>query len=218
MDYSKDSSIGSSRDSSKDSSGVSAKDSSLGSSLDSSRACWGQDVSGLDQVLAEELGLKFPEAHGDPAALAAMASSIRRKNRSSLAFLPFCCTVEAEALGARINLGDSAIGPRPGEFVHGSLSEFLSAGREIDLESGRAAAVLKACARLAGEGLKVAVEISGPLSILNCLMNLSQAIKDWRKDERLAAEAFERLGDQLLKYALAVKASGAALVSYADPI
>ncbi|MDR1045877.1 MAG: hypothetical protein LBP33_12325 [Candidatus Adiutrix sp.] len=181
-------------------------------------ACGHQDGGGLDPQLAEELGLSFPGAHYEPGSLAAMAVSLMKKNRGSLALLPFCCTVEAEALGANINLGNAAIGPRPGDFVHHSLTEFMSSGREIDLESGRLAAILKACRMLAEDGHKVAVEISGPLSILSGLMELSLVVKAWRKDERLMRKAFEYLGGLIIKYALALKASGAVIVSYADPV
>ena len=180
--------------------------------------CGHQDGGGLDPHLAAELGLGFPESHYSALSLAAMAVAIMKKNRAELALLPFCCTVEAEALGAKVNLGNAAIGPRPGEFCHQSLDEFMAAGREMDLYSGRPAAILKACELMAAEGHNVAVEISGPLSILSGLMELSQVIKAWRKDEDSLARAFEHLGWQIIRYALALKESGAAIISYADPI
>jgi uroporphyrinogen-III decarboxylase len=168
--------------------------------------------------LTDELGLIFPKAHYEPYSLVAMAVAIRKKRKASLTMLPFCCTVEAEALGAKVNLGNSTIGPHPGEFVHHSLAEFMTSNREIDIESGRLAAILKACQILAEEGSKVAVELSGPLSILSCLMDLSIVIKAWRKDEQLMGQTFDYLGDQILKYALALKGAGVTIISYADPV
>lgn len=180
--------------------------------------CGHQDGNGLDPQLAEELGLNFPESHYEPCSLSAMAVGIMKKSGTELALLPFCCTVEAEALGAKINLGNATIGPRPGELIHRSLDEFMAAGREMDFGSGRPAAILMACEQIAAEGHKVAVEISGPLSILSGLLDLSLVVKTWRKDERLLGRAFEHLGRQIIRYALALKKSGAAVISYADPI
>jgi len=180
--------------------------------------CGHQDGSGLDPQIAAELNLSFPEAHFDPESMSAMALAIMKKNRASLALLPFCCTVESEALGAKINLGNSSIGPRPGEFIHHSLDEFLASGRELDLESGRLAAILKACEILAGSGHKVSVEISGPLNILSGLMELSLVVKAWRKNEPLTYQALEYIGGQTIRYARALKEAGVSIISYADPI
>jgi len=180
--------------------------------------CGHQDGSGLDPRLAAELGLNFPESHYDARSLAVMAVAMMKKNGAELALLPFCCTVEAEALGGRINLGNASVGPRPADSIYQSVEEFMAAGREMDIFSGRPAAILKACDLMAAEGREVAVEISGPLSILSGLMEMSKIIKTWRKDETLLARAFEHLGRQIIRYALALKESGASIISYADPI
>lgn len=180
--------------------------------------CGHRDGGGLDPQLAAELGLGFPESHYEAQSMSRMAVATMEKNRARLAMLPFCCTVEAEALGAEINLGNAEIGPRPGEFVYQSLAEFLDAGRKIDLNAGRLAAVVKACEITVASGHKVAVEVSGPLSILSGLMELSRVVKAWRKDERLMGQAFQSLGVQIIRYAQALKKAGASIISYADPI
>lgn len=180
--------------------------------------CGHQDNCGLDPKLASELGLSFPESHYDAQALSRLATALMEKNGARLAMLPFCCTLEAEALGANINLGNAEIGPRPGEPAYRSLEEFLETERELDLNSGRLAAVIKGCQIIASGGHKVSVEISGPLSVLSGLMDLSRVIKAWRKDEHLMAAAYDRLGRQIIRYALALKEAGATIISYADPI
>jgi uroporphyrinogen-III decarboxylase len=181
-------------------------------------SCGHLDSGGLDPQLAAELGLSFPEMHYNAQSMSLMAVAIMKKNRIGLAMLPFCCTVKAEALGAKINLGNSTVGPRPGDFVYKSLAEFLEAKREIDLNAGRLAAVLKACEITVAHGHKIAVEVNGPLTILNCLMELSQVVKVWRKDERLMGQALQNLGAQIIRYVLALKKSGVSIISYADPI
>lgn len=181
-------------------------------------SCGHRDGGGIDPRLAAELGLDFPESHYDAQSMSRMAVAIMEKNRAKLAMLPFCCTVEAEALGGKINLGNAEIGPRPGDFAYRSLAEFLDAGRDTDLNAGRLAAVIQACEITVARGHKVAVEVSGPLSILSGLMELSQVVKAWRKDERLMGRALQSLGLQILRYARALKKSGASIISYADPI
>jgi uroporphyrinogen-III decarboxylase len=180
--------------------------------------CGHQDASGLDAQLAKALGLHFPEAHFDASALAVLASAIRKKTEARLTALPFCCTIEAEALGAKINLGNSEIGPRPGDFIKNSLDEFMAGPVELNFQTGRISAIIKACEHLRSQGEKVLVEISGPLSILTGLMDLTKVIKGWRKNESLTALAFNRLGAEIIRYALELKKAGATIISYADPV
>lgn len=86
--------------------------------------------------------------------------------------------MEAEALGACINLGNAEVGPRAGEATYPSLEAFLEENPVIDFHKGRVDTLLKACHSLHQAGENVVAEISGPLTILSALVGLPLLIKN----------------------------------------
>ncbi|MCW2285436.1 uroporphyrinogen-III decarboxylase [Rhodoblastus acidophilus] len=180
-------------------------------------ACGHLDAARIDEDLAAACGCALPDAHRDAAALARLAVGLRRQNQARFCSLPFCCTVEAEALGGAITLGDATAGPRALHPVCASLREILSLPR-INFAEGRIAEVLHACALLDAQGEKVALEICGPITILAGLIDLTVLFRDWRRDECLMREVLGRLTDELCAYALAAAQAGVAALSYADPV
>ncbi|OLN28930.1 Methylcobalamin methyltransferase MMP0831 [Desulfovibrio sp. DV] len=179
-------------------------------------ACGHLDATGTEAGLLAGLGLSFPGIHTDGAAMARLARGIKESNGAVLCTLPFCCTVEAEALGASIRLGDAAIGPRAGTFVCSSLREVLRLP-PMETAAGRLGQVLRACSLLATAGEPVALEISGPMTILNWLMDLAVVLREWRRDAALMGEVLARLHDELAGYALAAADAGVLVLGYADP-
>ena len=178
--------------------------------------CGHSDAAGADPDVLARLGLSFPDIHTRAASMASLARGIKDKSGSALCLVPFCCTVEAEAFGASIRLGDVAVGPRAGAFVCSSLRDVLHLP-PLNLTAGRIAQVLEACAALARAGEAVALEISGPLTILNALLDLTTVFKEWRKDETLFCAVLSRLRQDLGRYARAARERGVAAISYADP-
>lgn len=183
----------------------------------SAKGCGHQDDGSQSLRIAAQAGIELPSAHTDPEAFSRLAALVKAENGADLAFLPLCCTVEAEALGAHITLGNAITGPRPAAYAHESLRAFMDADRAIDFTQGRIAVVLEACRRLKQLGIPVAVEISGPVSILSALIEFAVLFKSWRKDEALTVEAFNRIGIELERYTRMLRECGADLISYADP-
>ena len=181
------------------------------------KGCGHQDDATRVLRIAQRLGLPLPAAHTDAHALCLMAAMLRRESRADLTFLPFCCTVEAEALGAHINLGTADCGPRPAGYAYDSLGAFMDDNRLMDFSSGRIHAILEACQMLKNQDEMVAVEISGPVSILSALVDFAALFKCWRKDAALATQAFLHIGGQLECYARELCAAGVDLISFADP-
>jgi len=180
------------------------------------QGCGHLDAAGQDAGLVRELGLTCPEVHTDGPAMARLARAVRQRDGAAVCRLPFCCTVEAQALGAAIRLGDAAAGPRPGPPVRAGLAEIL-AGPSLDPSRGRPAQVLAACAALAAVGEPVVLEIAGPMTILSALADLTAILKDWRRDAALMAAVLGRLLEELAGYAREAGRRGVALVSLADP-
>ncbi|WP_428559894.1 MAG: uroporphyrinogen decarboxylase family protein [Solidesulfovibrio sp. DCME] len=183
----------------------------------SASACGHGDMAVLPEALLARLGLTRRQVHTDAAAMARLARARRDDTGLALCLLPFCCTVEAEALGASIDLGDAVAGPRAGAFVCDGLRDVLALA-PMGLRAGRLGQVLAACAGLARAGEAVALEISGPLTILNWLMDLTTVFKEWRRDEALFRDVLDRLAEELRLFALAAAKAGVWAVSFADPV
>ena len=179
-------------------------------------ACGHLDATGVEAGLLAGLGLSFPGIHTDGAAMARLSRGIKESNGAVLCTLPFCCTVEAEGLGASIRLGDAVIGPRAQAPKCSSLREVLRLP-PMETAAGRLAQVLRACSLLATAGEPVALEISGPMTILNWLMELAVVLREWRRDAALMGEVLARLHEELAGYALAAANTGVSVLGYADP-
>ena len=90
----------------------------------------------IPKEIIEELKLKFPELHNNSNDMVKLSIEIKKHNNDSLCRVPFCVTVEAEALGADIKLGDEKIGPRVNKYAFNNLEE-LKDIKEIDFTKGR---------------------------------------------------------------------------------
>ena len=62
--------------------------------------------------MTRELDLKFPDAYMQHETMAALSKALKRHDGASFCELPFCHTVEAEAMGGIINYGNEKTGPR----------------------------------------------------------------------------------------------------------
>ena len=167
--------------------------------------------------VAAELGLSFPAIHFSAEQMARLAIRMRRRNGGVYCELPFCQTVEAEALGAHIAMGDWRIGPRADKPSLERLQDVLSL-KPANFQTGRAAEVLKACALVAEAGEDVALAVSGPVTLANAMLDVSLLLKAFRKDPDLAFEVMEFLGEQSLRYVEIARAQDVRAIRYADPL
>ena len=68
--------------------------------------------------------------------MAALSKALKRHDGASFCELPFCHTVEAEAMGGIINYGNEKTGPRAKEYICTSPEELLELPA-MNLQEGR---------------------------------------------------------------------------------
>lgn len=178
-------------------------------------ACRAKEEQKLEEGELEKLGLSLPEAHKSRETLVALAKAWKEKRKGKFCELPFDHMVEAEAMGGVINYGDSKAGPRAGDYCCRSMEEVLQLS-DIDFTAGRIKEVLDACRILKEQGEAVLLEISGPFTILNGLVDPRQVFKAMRKQPETADQVFEKLKRNILAFAKKAQEAGADLLSYAD--
>ena len=178
--------------------------------------CKRANASGFSDELIQKLHLKFPESYCNAQIMAHIAKEISMAEQSSICVLPFCHTVEAEAMGGNILLTDGKFGPRTKEYAYQSIEELLELP-DIDFSKGRIRAVLDAGRILHENGQKAALEISGLFTILNALIDTAKVFKAWRKNAVLVEQIMAKLSENLYAFFAEAKKAGFSIISYADP-
>ncbi len=177
--------------------------------------CTYDNSAGINEKVTKDLNLTFPDAYLHADTMAVLAAALKEHDGAAFCELPFCHTVEAEAMGGVINYGNEKAGPRAKEYVCSSVEELLALPG-IDFANGRIHEVLKACRILRERGEHVVLQVSGPFTILNVLIDPKHVFKAMRKKPELMKEVFWKLGNEILRFMEEAKKWGVQLISYAD--
>lgn len=177
--------------------------------------CTYGNEQGISKEVIEKTGLKFPDAYVKWDSMVSLAKELKNYYKSNLCELPFCHTVEGEALGGKINLGDENIGPRAKEYTCTTTEELLALPK-IDFSKGRISEVLKACKSLREQGENVVLNVSGPFTIMNVLIEPTAVFKTFRKNPELIREVFDKFQYEIIRFIEEGKKSGVNIISYAD--
>jgi len=177
--------------------------------------CTYENAIGIGKDITGGLGLSFPDAYQKAELMVKLAKAGREYNKGVFCELPFCHTLEADAMGAVINMGDETSVPRAGEYLYKKMEE-MTALPEIDFSKGRMAATLRACRMLRDEGEHVAIEITGPFAFMNVFMDVKNIFKALRKEKEAFYDVCGHLGRQLIRFIDEAQANGVEVISYAD--
>ena len=120
--------------------------------------CTYDNSAGIRSEVTEGLGLTFPDAYTHCDTMVTLSKVLKEKDKAVICELPFCHTLEAEAMGGIINLGNEIAGPRAGGYVCTDVEEILNLP-DMDFTKGRIQETLLACKKLREEGEHVVIEI-----------------------------------------------------------
>lgn len=177
--------------------------------------CTYDNASENSPEVAKKLGLAFPDAYLHADTMAMLSKANKESEGGAACILPFCHTVEAEAMGGIITLGNETAGPRAKEYLCKDVEELLNLP-SIDFTKGRIHEVLLACKKLREEGEHVVLEVAGPMTILNVLIDPKYVFKGMRKKPEVMKQIYEKLGNEVLRYVEEAKKYGVDMISYAD--
>lgn len=177
--------------------------------------CTYENSAGICPEAVEGLNLQFPDAYLHAETMAVLAKQIRKVEKVDFCTLPFCHTVEAEAMGGIVNLGNERTGPRAKSYLCTKPEELLLLP-EIDYQKGRIFQVLKACQILKEQGEQVVLMISGPFTIFNVLIDPRFVFKGMRKQPEKMQQVFDKLREELLRFIEQAVQVQVDIISYAD--
>jgi len=165
--------------------------------------------------VTQKTGLQFPEAYKHWDSMALLATELKKHDKALYCELPFCHTVEGEAMGGTINYGDENIGPRAKDYICTTAKEILGLP-EIDYSKGRISEVLKACKYLREKGENVVLYVSGPFTIMNVLIEPRHVFKIFKKDPEVMKEIFLKFQNETLRFVSEAQEAGVNMISYGD--
>ena len=177
--------------------------------------CTYSNSVGISAETTAGLGLEFPDAYMHSDTMQILSRAIKRHDGSDFCLLPFCRTIEAESMGAILNYGDANTGPRAKDPVCANIDEVLSIS-PIDFSRNRIHEVLDAVSSLKKDGETVCLEITGPFTILNALMEPRLVFKAYRKNREKMKLVFDKFSDELIRYIEEGKKAGTDVFIFSD--
>lgn len=160
----------------------------------------------------------WPEAHKDADKMAILGSSLYELAGLECARIPFCLTVEAEALGCEVDLGNEERTPQ-------IKSTPFKTGSEIEvpsnfLSNGRIPVVLEAIKKLKdkyGDTLPIIVGMTGPFTLTGHLLGVENLVRFMKIRPEEIETALDNSLDACMDYAEAISEAGPDIICVAEP-
>ncbi|UWG97361.1 hypothetical protein LPY66_00535 [Dehalobacter sp. DCM] len=179
--------------------------------------CPGHNQDHIPEEVLKEAGITLPNAYTDKNGIVALARVLKNYQNDVFAKVPFCVTVEAEAFGAHIKMGDALHRPRTNGRRFSSIGE-LSSIQRPDISKGRIGEVLDAVGIMAESGEKVILNIVGPFTIIHSLIDSTLFYNGVRKEPSKIKEILAVIEDSVIQYGIEGAKRGASIISYEDAV
>ena len=180
--------------------------------------CPGGMMNMVTAELMERCLVYLPEAHSNARMMADLAKAVYEHGCFENVGVPFCMTVEAEAMGAPVDMGSNVFEPRVTGYVMESVSDFGKLSVP-DMQTGRAGVVLDAIRYLKEEldVVPVVGNLTGPISTASSLMEPMVFYRELRKKNADAHACMQFVTDCLREFGIAQIRAGVDVIAISDP-
>lgn len=178
--------------------------------------CHKNEVEEIPQFVVDHLGMGYAPIYSEHRTMADAAEMIMQSKQDVMCKIPFCVTIEAEALGATVTIMDSEVAPTLGEY-HFKTIESLADIKPFDFSKGRILEVLRCIEDLNQRGHVVTLKVEAPFTILGLLVDITSVYKNLHCNISLIEHALEVITDGITKYIELALDRGVKIISYADP-
>jgi len=164
-------------------------------------------------------GNTLPEAHHSGSLMANLARAVSAETGFENFGVPFCMTVEPEALGSEIDYGTLSCEPKIAHEVFPTVSavHFLSPGAITKSVRGEAVLAAVSCLAKSDPDTPVIGSLTGPVSTAASLVDPMTFFKELYRDKENSHKLLDYVTEQLTAWALALAEAGAPVISIADP-
>ncbi|MFP3154511.1 methylcobamide--CoM methyltransferase [Lachnospiraceae bacterium ZAX-1] len=164
-------------------------------------------------------GHVLPDAHHTAEKMSDLAKDVWEHTGFENFGIPFCMTVEAQALGSTVDFGSLECEPKIQQERFPSVKEvdFLPSGEIV--RHTRAQTVAQAMYSLKKKypDIPVIGSLTGPISTAASLVDPMIFLKQLRRERSDAHKVISYVAEQLIAYARLMVESGATAISIADP-
>lgn len=180
--------------------------------------CPGGMMNMVTSELMQTVSVYLPEAHTDAKKMAKLAQAVYDEKCFENYGVPFCMTIEAEEMGAIVDLGSDIYEPHVIQYAIDSVTDFQKL-HPIDLTKGRAQVVLEAIRILKSETKDVPIvgNLTGPISTATSVLEPVVFYKQLRKKNTEAHAYMQFITEQLIQFGLAQIEADADLITISDP-
>lgn len=181
--------------------------------------CPGGMMNAIVVGLMDRCGIAWPEAHTDPVKMAELARAVYDHDMFENYGVPFCMTVEAEAMGAPVDMGNRECEPHVTDYVLSSVDRWEDLA-EPDPYRGRPGVVIRAIEELrrtGRDGVPIIGNLTGPLSLATSLVDPIDFYKSLRRKNEQAHALMRKVTHTLIRFGVAQTAAGADVLAISDP-
>lgn len=164
------------------------------------------------------VGESWPAAHEDAETMARLVLGMVDLAGVENLGAPFCMTIEAEGMGAAVDLGSAETEPRVTEYAIPALAD-VDRLASFDASGGRARVTADATRMLVAErpDLPMFACLTGPISLATSLVDPLLFFRAMRRDTAAAHALLEVSTDAAIAFGDALVDAGADTVCIADP-
>jgi [methyl-Co(III) methanol-specific corrinoid protein]:coenzyme M methyltransferase len=167
----------------------------------------------------EKTGHTLPAAHHSGELMEELAYDVYSNTGFENFGIPFCMTIEAEALGSAVDFGSLKCEPKIDlePFPSADKVNFLPNG--AILKNNRAQAVIAAVFNLSKKNPDIPVigSLTGPISLAASIVDPMAFFKGLRKNREASHRVLDYVSDQLIDYVRLIVDNGVSVISIADP-
>lgn len=179
----------------------------------------GGSINVITRTILDRLGIPLPAAHYSGAMMAELAAAGHDMAGFDNVGVPLCLTVEAEVLGAKVDMGDGAVLPHIVSFPDLSLNQIITHAVPALMNHGRVPQVLRAVELLSSMRPNVPTigNIAGPATLTASLIRPSAILDLVNQSPDLLNRLFEGITSFLCAYTEALVESGADVIMIHEP-
>jgi MtaA/CmuA family methyltransferase len=176
-------------------------------------------INVINRSILDRLGVPLPAAHYSGMMMAELAAAALDMVGFDNVGVPLCLTVEAEALGAKVEMGDTTVLPHIVAFPEISVEEIIDNALPALLNHGRLPQVLRAVELLhhMKPDTPVFGNMTGPATLVSSLIRPSELISLVKKDPGFLDRLLEGIISFQCAYAEALVERGADVIMIHEP-
>jgi [methyl-Co(III) methanol-specific corrinoid protein]:coenzyme M methyltransferase len=180
----------------------------------------GGSINVLTRHVLERFHVALPSAHYSGVLMAELASAVGDMVGFDNNGVPFCLTVEAEVLGARVDMGNGNTLPRISAYPDLSPRELAESVPPTPLNKGRIPQVLRAVGLLRKMRPHVPVvgNLTGPATLVSYLVRPTILLDLMRREPGFLHHLLEELVSFLCAYAEALVDQGSEVLVIHEPV